>query len=217
VSKKPKIRLPKIPDRKIARIYEYIDAKEWAKARECIERYYKDFSFDATAYYAYEEILFESGAATPELIRIVREAAAGHPDEAGLLFNSGLAYLRGGYPALAHRALSSYCSRRLKEPESQEAERMVEELEEMLPGVLKNSGFRWPEDKETFYRLEEGRALMENFPDEDAVSIFEEALKIKPDSPMVLNNLARCLWERGEIDRAYETAKSAAEAFPSNL
>jgi len=153
-----------------------------------------------------------------DAIQLMQEQTDKHPDRADLRMELGYLYVHEGEDDLAmaefQRALDS--ARNLSSATKAdllfylaEANYRKGDLNEALR-LLQAAAAANP--KNTRIMLELATLLEETGRAEQAIPIYEQSLKLDPNQPRALNNLAYILAERGvDLDRALDLAQKAAQ------
>ncbi len=196
------------------------DSGEKEEAMDCFERLFrKELARKVFTGFAYDELvrIYRAGKDWEKLISVCERARTAQPEDVGLLYALGEAYLAANRAADAERSFETLT---VLEPQAPEYWCSLgnARLAAGDPGRAETAYIRAaaidPEDAPTFFCRLADASLCAGFP-EQAQRAWTRCLALSPDEPLYLMGLGDVLILRGEPDAAKEAYDRAASINPA--
>ncbi|TVR66619.1 MAG: hypothetical protein EA427_15940 [Spirochaetaceae bacterium] len=203
---------------------EDIDPSELREVHRELGRMRERFVLPPEFYPLLVSVINRLGLEGATVLADVEEGVRKYPEEPILLQILGMMYTETGYPLLGRELLNQVLEIAPRESRHKEGwydeefiRHVVEDVEESMPELLRETNLSWPADEEAACAAERVRRRTETGRFEESLDIARALLEQRPDQNSARNNLARALWELGQWEEAVEQQAESLRRDPNRL
>ena len=194
----------------------YIVKQQWSKAQKTVEELEQRFSSQKQVLECWLTLAYAK-ADWKTYQQKATEYREKYPDEPDAYLTLSSVCFTNTYPLLALEALQDFCQKFPNHPEISEAKQRIEEIQAIVPELLKDYKIEEQQVLAIGTLSERGRFLFESHQYTEASKIFEELIELAPTFPPPLNNLSLIRCFEGDLTGAIALAQQVLDCDHNNF
>ncbi|MDJ0650541.1 MAG: tetratricopeptide repeat protein [Xenococcaceae cyanobacterium MO_188.B19] len=195
---------------------KYIVKNKWSKAQKIVEELEQRFSSKKEVLECWLTLAYAQNDWTTYQQKAT-EYTLKHPDEPDAYLTLSSVCLKNTYPLLALEALEKFCQKFPNHAKIPEAKQTIEEIQAIVPELLKDYDLEGQQALEVGRLSEQGRFLFESNQYTDASKILKELISLAPKFPPAFNNLSLIRCFEGDLTEAIALAQQVLEYDQNNF
>ena len=203
-------------DKYLQKFDRYINKQQWLQAQDVVEELEQRFPqkkevLECWLTWAYETANWQTYQ------QKATEYTLQFPDDPEGYLTLSSVCLKNTYPLLALEALQTFCTKFPDHPQFAETNQEKEEIEALLPELLKDFQIGGEEPTEIAKLAEQSRFLFESHQYPQAIVILEDLINRTPQFAPAYNNLSLIRCFEGNLSQAIALAQQVLELDPDNF